>query len=225
MDLEEIFAETSGTEIAGAIFGSRARNAEGVHSDYDILVLSRFADDGRFYFVPEDRLSAATHRVCVFYRTLDQALTSVTLIDEDWPVRNAMFRHHRVVFDRLNLFPLIQNELESVTEDARRRGFEEVARHAFEYLSKVRNLRGLDRTKECGRRFLDKVARALAIHHRHIFVDYCDFVSEIATVADVSPDVREGMRGLAGYLNWDARRVASEADALWGWFQQRHSVD
>jgi hypothetical protein len=225
MDLNEIFAEAKTRELAGAVFGSRARQAAGNHSDYDILIVSRFVDEGRFFFLPSDRLSEAAYRICIFYRTLDQALTSVTAIDEDWPVRNAMFCHPKVIFDHIKVFPLILREMEGVTEQAIRLGFEDVARHAFEYLAKVRNLRGVDRTKECSRRFVDKLARALAIYHRHIFIDYCDYVDEICRIASVSVVNREVMRGLAGYLDWDEYQMASGANELWTWFQTEHALD
>lgn len=214
----EIFSKIDDSIYAGAVFGSRARGQALQHSDYDVMLISPYASDGDFYFIPENNLAQATHRVCVFYRTPEQIEKSIDDVDEDWPVRNAPFIHNRVVFDPNNMFMLYQQRIQNLDPALFDRAFKETLYHAFEYLGKIKNNSDPLRTMEAARRFTDKLCKATALRNRHIYIDYCNPYPELRKLPWAPPILLDNMEGMAGFRNWDVGKIVDTSLLVWEQF-------
>lgn len=217
MDLviQNIFSKINKNIFAGGIFGSRSRGAEAEHSDYDIILISPFKSEGDFYFLPENNLASATHRVCIFYRTPDQAIESLNTVDEEWSVRNAPFVHCKVVFDPMAYFNKFQDMAAKIDQKHFDEAFKETLYHAFEYLGKIRNNTDPIRTQVAVRRFTDKLCKATAIRNRHIYEDYCNYFPEIKNLEWVPAKLKDNMEGMSGFKGWDLQKIIQISLDVW----------
>ncbi len=211
----QIFSRLNSSIHAGAFFGSRARGEAREHSDYDVILVSPYESEGDFYFIPQNNLAQATHRVCIFYRTPAQIEKSINSVDEDWPVRNAPFAYNSVVFDPHSFFAQFQQQIKDLDAELFEDAFKETLYHAFEYLGKIKNNSDPIRTMEAARRFTDKLCKATALRNRHIYMDYCNPYPEVRSLSWAPAILLDNMEGMAGFRNWDVNRIVDTSLKVW----------
>lgn len=212
---EEILSRIIPNGDAAAYFGSRARGDEKEHSDYDVILISNRKSEGDFYFSPINDVQSAKNRVCIFYRTIDQAKKSIHMVDEDWPVRNAPFAYNRTLYDLNGLFKDLKKEFSFIPDEAFIASYHETMYHAFEYLGKIKNNTSPNRTLESARRFADKLCRATALQNHHVFKDYCNVIEETKALPHVPANILKNIEGIAGYKSWTIKQIQKASIEIW----------
>lgn len=208
--------------VASGIFGSTGTAREGPHSDLEIMTITTQAIPDEFTLQPQDSLKHAEYRRCLFFRTQEEMQRIVQKINAEWPILVTSYVEIHSTYDPQGIFAKNKETISQIPRANFDQAVKRTAGHAFEYFGKIQNsyLHNPAKCLTSARKFMELIAKTLALHNRAYFIDGNDSIREASNLPNIPKTYSALAPIVANFSSIDAREIQNTSALLWTDFLQ-----